>query len=41
MTWPLLAAAFGTALAAWPCIARHDRKARARRAAGRNRKETP
>lgn len=28
--WPLLAAAFGSALAAWPCIAWHDRQARAR-----------
>ncbi|MFD5910269.1 hypothetical protein ACFWHL_16280 [Streptomyces massasporeus] len=33
--WPLLAAAFGSALAAWPCITWHDRTVRARRAARR------
>lgn len=41
MTWPLLAAAFAAALTAWPLLARHDRRARARRRAARNRGETP
>jgi hypothetical protein len=41
MTGPwLLAAAYGLALAAWACLARHDRHARARRAAARTAKET-
>jgi hypothetical protein len=35
MTWPLLAAAFGAALTAWPLLARHDRRARQRRRAAR------
>lgn len=37
--WLLLAAAYALALTAWPCLALHDRRARARRAAAR--KETP
>ncbi|MFJ4974174.1 hypothetical protein ACIP6X_02285 [Streptomyces coeruleorubidus] len=36
MTWPLLAAAFGTALTVWPLLARHDRLVRRRRRAARD-----
>jgi hypothetical protein len=33
--WPLLAAAFGTALTAWVCLHHHDRRVRQRRRAAR------
>jgi hypothetical protein len=33
--WLLLAVAYLVALAAWACLARHDRRARVRRAAAR------
>jgi hypothetical protein len=33
--WLLLAAAYLAALTAWPCLAWHDRRQRARRAAAR------
>jgi hypothetical protein len=39
--WPVLAAAFTAALTAWPLLAHHDRHARKRRRAARNRQENP
>ncbi|MFJ2961210.1 hypothetical protein ACIPIC_02735 [Streptomyces collinus] len=39
--WPLLAAALGAALTAWPLLAHHDRQARKRRRAARDRQENP